>query len=138
MDILPDINAAVDPDLISPLILAYIGDAVFELMVRNRAISEFTADGKICVPVGMLHKYSTSHVKAKSQADSIQRILEVLTPEEQDVYRRGRNANPSTMAKHAEVGDYRQATGFEALMGYLFLKGDHDRLRYIFELTMKG
>ncbi len=137
MDVLPDIKTAINPELISPLTLAYIGDAVFELMVRSRAISEFAADGKLCVPVGMLHKYSTSHVKAKSQADSMQRILEALTPEEQDIYRRGRNANPSTMAKHADVGDYRQATGFEALIGFLFLKGDHDRLRYIFELVMK-
>ena len=106
----------------SPLTLAYIGDGVYELIIRTILVKKGNC------PVNRLHKKSSSLVKAGAQSAIMEVIEEKLTPEELSVYRRGRNAHSPTMAKHATMADYRRATGFEALMGYLYLKEDYTRM----------
>ena len=106
----------------SPLTLAYIGDGVYELIIRTILVK------KGYCPVNRLHKKASSLVKAGAQSAIMEVIEEELTPEELSVYRRGRNAHSPTMAKHATMADYRRATGFEALMGYLYLKEDYTRM----------
>ena len=106
----------------SPLTLAYIGDGVYELVIRTILVKKGNC------PVNRLHKKASSLVKAGAQSAIMEVIEEKLTPEELSVYRRGRNALSPTMAKHATMADYRRATGFEALMGYLYLKEDYTRM----------
>ncbi len=106
----------------SPLTLAYIGDGVYELVIRTILVKKGNC------PVNRLHKKASSLVKAGAQSAIMEVIEEKLTPEELSVYRRGRNAHSPTMAKHATMADYRRATGFEALMGYLYLKEDYTRM----------
>ena len=106
----------------SPLTLAYIGDGVYELIIRTILVKKGNC------PVKRLHKKASSLVKAGAQSAIMEVIEEKLTPEELGVYRRGRNAHSPTMAKHATMADYRRATGFEALMGYLYLKEDYTRM----------
>ena len=106
----------------SPLTLAYIGDGVYELIIRTILVKKGNC------PVNRLHKKASSLVKAGAQSAIMEVIEEELTPEELSVYRRGRNAHSPTMAKHATMADYRRATGFEALMGYLYLKEDYTRI----------
>lgn len=106
----------------SPLTLAYIGDGVYELIIRTILVKKGNC------PVNRLHKKASSLVKAGAQSAIMEVIEETLTPEELSVYRRGRNAHSPTMAKHATMADYRRATGFEALMGYLYLKEDYTRM----------
>ena len=113
----------------SPLTLAYIGDAVYELIIRTVLVKKGNC------PVNRLHKKTSSLVKAGAQSAIMEVIEEELTPEELSVYRRGRNAHSPTMAKHATMADYRRATGFEALMGYLYLKEDYTRM---IELVRRG
>ena len=113
----------------SPLTLAYIGDGVYELIIRTILVKKGNC------PVNRLHKKASSLVKAGAQSAIMEVIEEELTPEELSVYRRGRNAHSPTMAKHATMADYRRATGFEALMGYLYLADRFDR---ILELTVLG
>ena len=106
----------------SPLTLAYIGDGVYELIIRTILVKKGNC------PVNRLQKKASSLVKAGAQSAIMEVIEEELTPEELSVYRRGRNAHSPTMAKHATMADYRRATGFEALMGYLYLKEDYTRM----------
>ncbi len=106
----------------SPLTLAYIGDAAYELVIRSLVVEQGNA------PVNKLHKRSSRLVKAKAQAEAAVKLLDVFTEEEMAVYKRGRNARSHTMAKNAEMTDYRMATGFEAVMGYLHLKQDYERM----------
>ena len=106
----------------SPLTLAYIGDGVYELVIRTILVKKGNC------PVNRLHKKASSLVKAGAQSAIMEVIEEKLTSEELSVYRRGRNAHSPTMAKHATMADYRRATGFEALMGYLYLKEDYTRM----------
>ena len=121
--------ADVDIKTYSPLALAYIGDGIFELVIRSIVV------GKGNTKASQLHQHTSHIVKAASQAKMIEALEEDLTEEEADVYRRGRNAKSPTMAKNASMADYRKATGFEALMGYLYLKDNFDR---IVELTKLG
>lgn len=106
----------------SPLTLAYIGDGVYELIIRTILVKRGNC------PVNQLHRKASSLVKAAAQSAIMEVIEGELTQEELSVYRRGRNAHSPTMAKHATMADYRRATGFEALMGYLYLKGDYTRM----------
>ena len=106
----------------SPLTLAYIGDAIFELVVRTVLVERKNTQPE------KLHKAATKIVKAETQALMIEALKEVLTDEELAVYKRGRNAKAVTRAKNATMSEYRRATGFEALMGYLYLKGDMERM----------
>lgn len=106
----------------SPLVLAYIGDAVYELLIRTRVVSHGS------IQVNKMHKKSASLVKAETQAALVKVLEPELTPEELAVFKRGRNAKSATMAKHATMIDYRRATGFEALVGYLFLTEQFTRM----------
>lgn len=106
----------------SPLTLAYIGDGVYELVIRTVIV------GKGNCPVNKLHRKSSSLVKASAQAELIHSIMEELTEEEKIVYKRGRNAKSYTTAKNATMTDYRTATGLEALVGYLYLTEQMERL----------
>ena len=106
----------------SPLTLAYIGDAIFELVVRTVLVERRNMQPE------KLHKAATKIVKAETQALMIETMKEDLTEEELAVYKRGRNAKAVTRAKNATMSEYRRATGFEALMGYLYLKGDMMRM----------
>ena len=121
--------AGADIKTYSPLALAYIGDGIFDLVIRSIVVSKGNTKAN------QLHQYTSHIVKAASQAQMIEALEEELTEEEADVYRRGRNAKSPTMAKNASMVDYRKATGFEALMGYLYLKDDFER---IVELTKLG
>ena len=106
----------------SPLTLAYIGDGIYDLVIRSIVV------GKGNTQANLLHKKTSSMVKAKTQSEMIETILPELTEDELAVYKRGRNAKSPTMAKNASMSDYRRATGFEALMGYLYLKDDFQRM----------
>ena len=106
----------------SPLALAYMGDAVYEVLVRTRVMNRGS------MQVNKMHKKSASLVKAEAQARIIQALQEELTEEETAVYKRGRNAHSASSAKNASIRDYRMATGFEALVGYLYLTGQYERL----------
>ena len=112
----------VDAGMYSPLVLAYVGDAVYEIMIRTKVVNGGN------VQVNKLHKMSASLVKAETQAKIILALQEELTEEEISVYKRGRNAKSFSMAKNASMKDYRMATGFEALVGYLYLTERLDRL----------
>lgn len=114
-----------------PLVLAYIGDAVYEVYIRTMLIVSKKTN------VNMLHKMSVKYVKAKAQSDIIHRINDKLTQEEQDIVRRGRNAKSATVPKHAEITDYRYSTGYEALIGYLYLMNHNERLMEILRLSVE-
>ncbi|HPD00130.1 MAG TPA: ribonuclease III domain-containing protein [Acetivibrio sp.] len=115
---------------LSPLVLAYIGDAVYEVFIRTMLVSEGD------MPVHILHKKSIGFVKAKAQSDIIHRIMPSLTPEEHDVVRRGRNTKSGTIPKNADVTEYKYATGFESLVGFLYLKKDYERLMTILKMAV--
>ena len=117
------------PQLYAPLTLAIIGDSVYDLYIRTR-LSEGGS-----LPTNTIHKTATSYVKAAAQAKSAHAILDSLTEDELAVYKRGRNAHSATVPKNASVSDYRVATGFEALLGYLFLKDESDRLGEILSMA---
>lgn len=119
----------VDIRTYSPLTLAYIGDGIFDIVIRSVVV------GKGNTKASQLHKHTSSIVKAHTQAVMIEALEPHLTEEEADIYRRGRNAKSPTMAKNATMADYRKATGLEALMGYLYLKDDFER---VVELTKLG
>lgn len=115
----------------SPLTLAYIGDGVYELVVRTM-VTEWRNR-----PVNELNKLSTTYVKAETQAEMIIALKEELTEEEAEVFKRGRNAKPYTKAKNATRADYHKATGFEALMGYLYLTEQTERMLYLIKRGME-
>ena len=106
----------------SPLTLAYLGDAVYEVIIRC------LLTGRGNCSVNKLHQSALAYVSAGSQARLMDRIEPLLTQEEEAVFRRGRTAHSPTMAKHASMADYRRATGFEALVGFLFLEGKEERI----------
>ena len=112
----------VDAKQYAPLALAFVGDAVYSLLIRTRLLCEQERT------VNHLHKHAADEVKAEAQKELMTRILPLLTEEETTVYKRGRNANSHSVAKHASVTDYRIATGFEALLGYLYLNGQTERI----------
>jgi Uncharacterized protein conserved in bacteria len=112
-----------DAGSLNALVLAYIGDAVFEVYVRTRMIAAEPNKS-----VHKLHMMSTEYVKAHAQSDTAHRISGMLTDEELSIVRRGRNSKSGYVPKNADVVEYRMATGFEALMGYLYLTGKTKRL----------
>lgn len=115
-------TSVTDPSQYSPLALAYLGDAVYELIVRERVLAEGNRQ------VNKLHKESTKYVNAAAQAELIMRIEDKLTDEEKAIYKRGRNANAHAAPKNQDVIAYRKSTGFEALIGWLYLRNDMDRI----------
>ncbi len=119
-----------NPSQLSPLTLAFVGDAVFDLFVRERLVCLANR------PVNRLHSLAVSLVKASSQARAAKRLSEILSEKELSVLKRGRNAHTNHKAKNASESDYHYATGLEALFGFLYLSGESDRLRELFELTL--
>ena len=112
----------VEPEGYSPLTLAYIGDSIYDLVIKTKVISEGNKQVK------KLHQETSSMVQASAQSEMMRVLQPLLTEEEHAVYRRGRNAKSVSPAKNQSLTDYRRATGFEALMGYLYLKKDWKRL----------
>lgn len=113
----------------SPLTLAYIGDAVYDVIIRTVVVSRANR------PANALHHITVKYVSANAQSRIVQALKEELTEEEQGIYRRGKNSKPHTTAKNASVADYLKATGFEAVIGYLYLTG---RMERALELVRKG
>lgn len=123
---------ANNPALLSPLALAYIGDSVYDLYVRTRIIEENPE-----LPAHELHVRAVKYVSAKGQNESVLAIEAALAEEEAAVYKRGRNAKSPSSAKNASIVEYRHATGFEAVLGYLYLKGERGRLKEIMDAAYK-
>lgn len=115
----------------SPLTLAYIGDAVYDLVVRSVLVNRGNT------AVNNLHKRASAIVKAPAQAAIVASIMDDLTDEEKDIYRRGRNSKPHTKAKNASTIEYLEATGLEAVVGFLYLKGDMDRALNLIRLGLE-
>lgn len=115
----------------SPLTLAYIGDAVYEVIIRTVVVERANR------PANALHHITVKYVSAGAQSRIIQALMEELTEEEQAVYRRGKNAKPHTTAKNASLSDYMKATGFEAVIGYLYLTGQTDRVLKLVKLGIE-
>lgn len=115
-------------NLLSPLTWAYIGDCVYELYIRTKLVNETN------LKPHKLHIETIKYVKAQAQAEQLRRIQESLTEEEKDIVRRGRNAQNHHLPKNCNVEDYSYATAFEALIGYLFLTEQKDRLKEILEM----
>ncbi len=120
-------------NLYSPLVLAYIGDSVYEVYVRERILSENPN-----LPAYKLHRMAIGYVKAAAQAESIHAIESELSERELSVYKRGRNAKSATVPKNADVSDYRCATGLEALIGYLHLNGETERLTELMAMSYEA
>ncbi len=118
----------IKPKEYSPLVLAYIGDSVFDMLVRTMLIREANC------PVNKLHKMAKEYVSAVSQAKMFDRLMEAVNEEEKTILKRGRNAKSFTKAKNASVTAYRHATGLEALFGYLYLSGKNDRIAELFKI----
>lgn len=114
----------------SPLVWAYMGDAVYEKFIREYVIRQGLCKN------GLLHKKSIKYVSANGQVKILKRIEEKLTEEELDIVRRGRNSNPHSHAKNADIVDYKYATGFEALIGYLYLTEQSERLEEILNMCV--
>ncbi len=123
--------AETEPAMYSPLVLAYLGDAVYELMIRSKVVRQGNTQ------VNKMHKKSASLVKAQTQASMIRLLEPDLTKEELAIFKRGRNAKSVTMAKHATMAEYRMATGMEALVGYLYLSEQFERLSELISLGLK-
>lgn len=121
----------VQPRQLSPLVLAYIGDSIYDLVIKTYLI-----DSKGNMPVNKLNRMSSGLVKAQTQSEMIGRIEHMLDEEEEGVYKRGRNAKSYTSAKNASITDYRRATGFEALMGYLYLSGRYSRMMELIKVAL--
>lgn len=117
--------------LLNPLQLALIGDGVYELFIRNTILSN-----NLELSAHKIHVKAIEYVKAKSQSIIMHEIEDELTENESYIFKRGRNAKSATVPKNADVRDYRMATGFEALIGYLYLIGDTERLEFIFNTAI--
>ncbi len=121
----------VDIKTYSPLTLAYIGDAIYDLLIRTLLVDKGNTQ------VNKLHRRASSLVKAEKQSQMIEILEQHFTAEELQVYKRGRNAKSVTSAKNASIIDYRRATGFEAVMGYLYLKGKYHRIIDLIKLGLE-
>lgn len=118
---------------VSPLVLAYVGDAVWELHVRSQLVAERGADSR----VNELHGLAKRAVNAESQSVMVHALMEYLDDEERDVVRRGRNVRPGHVPRAFGPADYRYATGFEALLGFLYLTGRTDRLGEVLDVARR-
>lgn len=128
-------NQIFDEDKIlslSGVVLAFVGDAVYSLYVREKLAYESTAKS------GELNKMASAIVCAKAQANRVDEIFEELTEDEKAVFLKARNAKKGTKAKNASVGEYNKATGFEAVLGYLYLTGKYERLDFLLNLEKKN
>lgn len=121
-----------DVRTLSPLALAFLGDGVYELLAREHLLSLGNA------PAGKLHEHTVELVSAGAQAAAYERIAGLLTPEEEAIFRRGRNANSTKCPKHTDPAVYRRATGVEALFGWLYLTGQISRTNELFQVILAG
>lgn len=124
-----DFEPGLPAEQLSPLTLAFVGDAVYETFIRTKLAKDTN------MQVSKLHKLAVKYVSAVAQSKIVHEIEKSFTEEELGVYKRGRNAHSHTSAKNADIVDYRHATGFEALLGYLYLKKQAKRLDEILEMS---
>lgn len=124
------IDSSVDVRTVSPLTLAYIGDGVYELVVRTVVV------GRTNTRAGLLHRQASQLVKAQAQSEMMDILMPHLTAEEESFFKRGRNAKSPTSAKNASINDYRRATGFEAMIGYLYLTDQMERIVELARLAL--
>lgn len=122
----------VDAKSYSPLVLAYIGDCVFDLVIKSMVISGGNKQ------VHKLHEETSQYVQASAQSKMMRAMQPCLTEEEHAVYRRGRNAKSVSPAKNQSITDYRRATGFEALLGYLYLRKEYERLMELVKIGLEN
>lgn len=113
---------------LSPVTLAFVGDAVYSLYVRERLVlsTDFST--------GTLQKLTSSEVSAHGQSELLEKLQPLFTEEENDIFKRGRNAKKSTRSKNASVAEYNRSTGFEAVLGYLYLTGQYERISQLLEV----
>lgn len=130
MELFNELN--IDPKTLSPLVLAYIGDTIYDLLTRGYIISNGNT------PVNTMHKKAKNIVNATAQSKAYDIIKDVLTEEETAVFKRGRNAKSHTSAKNQSIVDYRRATGIEALFGYLYLQHNFQRITKLYKLILEG
>lgn len=121
-----------DAKNLNPQVLAFVGDSVYTLYVRTMLTSKFD------VKSGKLHTLANEYVKAGGQSEALEHIISVLTEDELAIYKRARNYKTHSVAKNADVVDYKRATGLEGVVGYLYLVGDYQRLNQILSLCVKG
>lgn len=119
-----------DVNLMKPLVWAYIGDSIYEIFIRMKLVNSTNLDPH------RLHIESIKHVKAQAQAETLSNIYDKLTEKEKDIVRRGRNAETHHIPKNAELKDYKYATAFEALIGYLYLSKQDERLKEILNMCI--
>ncbi len=117
---------------LSPLTLAFVGDTVFDLLTRSELVCEANR------PVNALHTMASKRVCAAAQAESIRKIMPMLTEDEESVFKRGRNAHTGGIPKHASSADYHYATGLESLFGWLYLKGQSERIKELYNAMKSG
>jgi ribonuclease-3 family protein len=120
-----------DVNMLSPLVWAYVGDSVYEMFIRTNLVNNSNAKPH------KLHLESIKYVKAKAQADTLERIYDNLNSKEREIVRRGRNAENHHVAKNSNVADYSKSTAFEALIGYLYLTFQDERLSEILEMCIQ-
>lgn len=120
-----------NPDTLSPLTLAFVGDAYFSLVIRETLVNDANR------PVRDLHKLSVKAVNAQAQAKCMKILLPILSEKETEIFKRGRNAHTSHTPKNQSGCDYHYATGFEALIGYLYLIGSTERLNSLLQIVIK-
>lgn len=131
LDLLNNIDNGIDIKQYSPLALAYMGDCIFDLCVRTYLLKQAN------MPPNKLHQKAKNIVNAKSQSIIYLEIMKIATNEEVSVLKRGRNAKTHSKAKNATIMEYKNATGLEALFGYLYLKGEYSRVEELFEMSLK-
>ena len=131
MELIERKNEKIDVDSMSPLVWAYVGDSIYELYIRTHLVNTTK------LKPHKLHIESIKYVKAKAQANILERIMEHLTEKEQEIVKRGRNAENHHLPKNATVQDYMYSTAFEALIGYLYLTKQDERLKEILELCLE-
>lgn len=116
----------------SPLAMAFVGDGVYSLVIREHLVTDKRH------PINKLHKMAVSYVSAKGQFQALELIKDILTEEEANMVRRGKNSSKASVAKHATVEEYRSSTGFECLLGYLKLTGQDDRIKYLVNYILEN
>lgn len=122
------IDTECEPKLINPLALAFVGDSVYDIFVREKIVCREN------MPVKKLHALAVEEVRAQSQSNAAKKILPELREDEKEIFLRGRNAHSGHIPKNSSVEDYHYATALEAVFGYIYLKGDIERLRELFNL----
>ncbi len=126
------LNINSDIHSLSPLTLAFVGDSVYDLLVRQHLVTLANR------PVKELNAMKVTLVNCKSQAESARIIMDSLSEDELDVYKRGRNVKVNSASKHSSLADYHSATGLEALFGYLYLSGNTDRIKELFLMILES